>query len=70
MTGTQIRNLAYYVVCAVAGLATVTLPAVIPAKWQPYILGAISAAVWLKAHWNYQVNPDGTDARASYEPKK
>lgn len=68
-TKTPIIHVLYALVCAVAVLGSETnmLPFV-PDAWKHYVAGAGVAALWLKGHWNYFVNPDGTPAAAPYSP--
>lgn len=64
---TQVLNIVYAVICAVAALGaeTDTIP-LLPDKYKHYVAGAALLAMWLKSHWNFWVNPDGTPASVSY----
>lgn len=67
VTKTQVLNLAYAIICAVAvlGSETSTVP-FLPDAWKHYIAAAAVLALWLKGHWNLFINPDGTPAAAPY----
>ncbi len=67
ITKTQIVNVAYAVVCGVAALGAETdsIP-LLPDKWKHYVAAAGIAALWLKSHWNFSVNPNGTPASQPY----
>lgn len=66
---TKTMNHLFYAVCAVVGLLAaipVDVLDVLPAKWKPYVAGAVGAAMWVKAHRNLFVNPDGTPALSAW----
>ncbi len=67
MTRTQILNVLYAVVCAVAALGaeTDTIP-FLPDAWKHYVTVAAVVALWLKSHWNLFINPNGTPAAQPY----
>ncbi len=67
ITKTQIVNVAYAIVCGVAALGAETdsIP-LLPDKWKHYVAAAGIAALWLKSHWNFSVNPNGTPASQPY----
>ncbi len=67
ITKTQIVNAAYAVVCGVAALGAETdsIP-LLPDRWKHYVAAAGIAALWLKSHWNFSVNPNGTPASQPY----
>jgi len=67
MTKTQILNLIYGIVCALAALGSETGTLPLPDAWKHKITMAALAALWLKGHWNYFTNPDGTSARVAYD---
>jgi hypothetical protein len=67
ITKTQLVNAAYAVVCGVAALGAETdsIPCV-PEKWKHHVAAASIVALWLKSHWNFSVNPNGTPASQPY----
>ena len=67
ITKTQLLNAAYAVVCGVAALGAETdsIP-LLPDRWKHYVAMASMAAMWLKSHWNFSVNPNGTPASQPY----
>ncbi len=67
LTKTQVMNAAYAIVCGVAALGAETdsIPFV-PDKWKHYVAAASMVALWLKSHWNFSVNPNGTPASQPY----
>jgi len=64
---TKLLNVVYFAVCGICAVGVTAVDAV-PAKWKPYLLAVIAAAAWLKAHWNFSTNPDGTPATTAYRP--
>jgi protein-S-isoprenylcysteine O-methyltransferase Ste14 len=64
---TKVLNVAYFVVCGICAIGVGATDYVSP-KWKPVVLGVIAAAGWLKAHWNFKTNPDGTPATTAYQP--
>jgi len=71
MTKTQILNMLYAIVCAVAALGAETdsIPFV-PDSWKHNVTAAAVAALWLKSHWNLFINPNGTPAAEPYTPER
>lgn len=72
VTPTQIANHAWNGFWVVVGILAVIPPHVVdifPKDKRPYILGAVAAALWIKSHRNLFINPDGTPAQTSYDPK-
>ena len=71
MTKTQILNVLYAIVCAVAvlGAETDTIP-FMPDAWKHYVAAAAVIAMWLKSHWNLFINPNGTPAAEPYTPER
>jgi len=67
MTKTKLLNILWFLTCGVAAIGVGATDYVSP-KWKPVVLGMIAAATWLKAHWNYSTNPDGTPATTAYRP--
>lgn len=67
MNRTQLLNVLYAIVCGVAALGAETdsIPFV-PDRWKHYVAAASMAALWLKSHWNFSVNPNGTPASQPY----
>ena len=69
VTWTQVKNGIYYVVCLIAVLRT-QIPAsawgILPHSWANYITGLVMVAAWVKSHWNYFIQPDGTSCRVAY----
>lgn len=61
LTKTQVLNAVYFVVCALAALATYQGPLAqqIPPTLKPYIEALIVGAGWIKSHWNLFVTPTG-----------
>lgn len=43
---------------------------IIPPKAQPYVVGGLGTISILVAKKTSESNPDGTDSRTAYEPKK
>lgn len=69
----NLLNILYYLICLVASLGAElasdgTLASFIPPKWAHLISVAAVGAGWLKSHWNYFKNPDGTPATQPYAP--
>jgi hypothetical protein len=68
---TQLLNGVFGIVCAVASLSAETdMMPLLPDKWKHYVSGAAVVALWIKGHWNYWTNPNGTPATTAYVAQK
>lgn len=59
------------VLCAVYAAIPQSAVQVIPAQWQPYVVGFFGVLMWLKSHWNLFISPQGIQTdKASFTGEK